>query len=323
MPEVTLNIHQEEVVHVSGGTVAGSVCLVIMNPSYISKIELRVYKKFVARYRATPKNGFVEDTAQSACDEVLSDKVFVLYRNPFEFSELSSGQHVFPFQVQLRNSESGSVDTQLFFESGHYRVKNQYLLEAIVHRRVDYKLEKISKTEEVYVVDKREVEQTMSTGIDFSYCFCFFSTQGTVDTILDRSSYFSGDIAQLRVAKQQDKTKIAIKSVVVELYQYLEVHIEGERMFDQKLVVKTKGYPDPAGNGFVVDIRVPFALPSNINEKYLKLRNVLNISVCFDMSLPVNIQRDISVVKNQLKVAADTPQGTLEGLLQPLQFFHA
>jgi hypothetical protein len=321
MSEVAVHIHLEEAIHSSGGAVSGCASLTLPSPSYISKVELRVYKKFMARHRALPVNGFIEATAERSCEQILSDSVFVLYRNPFEFSELSSGQHFFPFQVQLRN-ESGSVDAQLFFESGHYKVKNQYLLEAIVYKRVEYKIERISKTEEIYVIDRRSVEQKMSAGIDFSYCFCLFSSHGTVDTVLDKKFYFSGDIAKLRISRQQDTCKVAIKSVAVELYQYLEVHIDGERMFDQKLVTKTKGYPDPAGDGFLADIRLPFALPSNVNEKYLKLRNILNISVCFDMSLPVHIQRDISIVKNQLKVATDNVACMLEGLKQPLQFFH-
>lgn len=302
--------------HGPGDVVSGHVSVKTLLPLYIRGVELRVCKRFEAAY--APQGAGSERGAE----RVIYDRTFMLYRNPLEFEEVSSGHHVFPFGVRLRGDDGASADAHIALETGRLRVRNQYFLEAALHHREGGVLRTARWREEVCVAERARADSIRPARVDLSYCLCLLSTSCTVETALDREVYFSGDVARL-CASVRERAGLRISAVAAELYQCMETDVDGRWLRERKLVSKTKGYRDAATGRFLADVRIPSSVPSNVSERYLRLANVLCVVVAFDMSLPVRIQRRVCVVK-----AARTPLhcaeedvDVLEGTTQPARVF--
>lgn len=276
--------------HGPGDVVAGHVSIKTLQPLYIHGVELRVCKRFEAACTPNPPG------SGHGCERTVYERTFTLYRNPLEFEEVSSGHHVFPFGIHLREADGASVDAHLAFESGRYTLRNQYFLEAAVHHREQGVMHTARRRDEVCVAEHTRTGGGRRARIDFSYCLCLLSASCTVETALDREVYFAGDVARLSAAVRE-RAGLRISALSAELYQCMEVDIGGRRLRERKLVSKTKGYRDAATGRFLADVRIPSTVPSNVAEQYLRLGNVLCVVVAFEMSLPVRIQRRICVVK--------------------------
>lgn len=321
--QVTVDIQKNKTLQVSGEPLTGQISLRALSPFYVSRIELRVYKRFSMEYStATGASIHPDDEERSSkVDRTVYDKTFVLYRNPLEFDEFSSGHHAFPFEVELKKADSSSVNTVLDFESGTYRVRNQYFLEANVYVKNSATMDRISSFVDVYVVNKLFEEQEHVSRIDFSYCLCFFTSNCLLHTRLDKDLYFSGDVAQLEVFVREPGSDIKIKSITVELRQHLEAAVGGLCVLDQRTISRTKGYCSFEKSSFLASIRIPATVPSNVLEKYLKLTSVIYVYVSFDMALPIKIKKRINIAKNQLEIVEHVFPDVLEGVTQDKKSF--
>eukprot|EP00866_Antonospora_locustae_P001986 jgi/Antlo1/1986/1626 len=312
---LVLRIQQERSMHGPGDVVSGHVSIKTLQPLYIYGVELRVCKRFEAACTPLPPG------TEHACEHAVYDRTFTLYRNPFEFEELSSGHHVFPFGVHLRETDGASVDACIAFVSGCYTLRNQYFLEAAVHHREQGVLHTARRRDRVCVAERVRARGRSPAHIDFSYCLCLLSTSCIVETALDKEVYFSGDVARLSAAVQE-RAGLRISALSAELYQCMEVDMGGKRMRERKLVSKTKGYRDAATGCFLADVRIPSTVPSNVFEQYLRLGNVLCVIVAFDMSLPVRIQRRICVVKTvRAPLDAEEDVDVIEATTQQTRVF--
>lgn len=314
--ELVLCIQQERSMHGPGDVVSGHVSVKTLQPLYIYGVELRVCKMFEAACTPHPPGN------EHVCKRTVYDRTFSLYRNPFEFEEVSSGHHVFPFGVHLREADSASVDSRIAFESGHYTLRNQYFLEAEVHHRQQGVLHTARRRSEICVAEHARACGGRPAQIDFSYCLCLLSASCTVETALDREVYFSGDVARLSAAVRE-RTGLRISALSAELYQCMEMDMGGRRLRKRKLVSKTKGYRDRTTGRFLADVRIPSTVPSNVYEQYLRLENVLCVIVAFDMSLPVRIQQRICVVKTaRAPLDTEDDMDVLEATTQQRRVFH-
>ena len=291
--DVVLYVQKDKSINKQGELVTGSVNLKSLYPLYVSKIELRVYKRFLVEDGVQSSASFGREQSGDIEKEVAYDRVFLLYKNPLGFNEFSSGHHAFPFQVQLKKSDGGSVNAQLSFDSGRYAIENRYFLEASLYKQDSDEAQKTSNTAEIHVqiLDDRK----KSIRVDFSYCFCFFNSSCFLEAALDKKMYFSGDTARIRVSANEGSGS-KIKSVIVELFQCLDVVLGDRQVAAQRLISKTKGCYESDTNAFFADMRIPFTTPSNSKERHLKLKNVLCIHVSFDRSLPIKVKKSINIV---------------------------
>lgn len=319
--KILVDIQKDKTLQSSEEPFTGCVNIRTLHPLYVSKVELRIYKQFsIDCKELLCVQGSGEGVAGKG-RRSLYNKTLLLYRNPLHFDEFSSGHHAFPFEIQLRKTDSSSVNACLSFESGIYKIQNQYFLEANLYIKNSAGMEKISRTVEIHVIGKFKEAQRSINRIDFSYCLCFFTSNCLLHTRLVKDLYFSGDIACLEVFVKEQAPGLKIKSVIVELCLCLETMLAGQRVVDYKVISKTKGYCSLGRDIFLANIRIPGTLPSSLSEKYLNLASVLYIYISFDMSLPIKIKKVMNIAKNQLEVVDGEILDVLQGITQSKKNF--
>lgn len=300
--EPTLIIETEKTLYKTDDTIKGMLTLKTFSPMYVYKIELRVYKEFTCRI-----NSETEKKKQS------SPTTFDLYQNNLEFTELSTGNHTFPFDLKIKKEMKGTTNTSLYFSGKTFNLRNQIILEAILYG--DNKKQKIYKKSidlNFYNIAKKNKPTIFD--MEFTYCFCLFYSECKLRINSDKDFYYSGETAKITVEVLKSYSPIKIKSVTLELFQNMLLDSGSKFYKEKKLLFKTKGYFCNLENLFCADMRIPFSVPNNIHESHLSLTNFVQITITFDRSLPVLITRDVCIVKDIFKPPMLQDESLIQGI---------
>lgn len=286
-------------------TIKGTLTLKTLSPIYIHKIELKLFKEFEYKINS-----------EKLRKRKSSDKIYLLYENPLDFSELSIGSHTFPFEIKIVKDVKGTVSSLIHFGQNFYSVKNQIFLEAVVYK--DKSAENVcSKKVEVNFYELVKKNRPVLFNMEFTYCFCLLHTESKLEISLDKDFYYAGECINLSVNLLKNNKIIKIKSLFVEMYQNMQLQSDNQFYKEKKLLFKTKGYVDTLKNKYCADIRIPFSVPNNVFESYLSLYNHLEINITFDRSSPIMLRKNVYVVKNTINLPNLSDESVIQGVTLP------
>lgn len=276
-------------------------------PIYVKKITLKLIKS---------QSIFFDSEVKEESKKVL--EIFNVYENPLEFESFSSGHHKFPVGLFLNKALSGSINSEVFSNSGRLRIENRYFLEIVATNEANFPF--IRNRKELLIRENPPSNVLSNVKIEFSYCFCFFYSECELMFHLDSVVYNPGEMAVLEVSSNYTLNKFKIKQVRVELMQCVKTNFRQLKVDDEKVIFKTKGFYDSETNKYVANIRIPRSVHSSICDKNFNIENQLAIFILFQMADPIKIKKEIRIANLVDEPVELNDYDVLEGITQPVQF---
>ncbi|KCZ78482.1 hypothetical protein H311_00486, partial [Anncaliia algerae PRA109] len=134
-PSLLIELNKSQ--YKSGDTIKGVLVFSTSYPIYIHKIQIKLYKEFTYTINS-----------EKLKKKRSPDTLFDLYENELEFTELSIGNHSFPFEIKVRKEIKGTANTSLYFLNNAFAIKNQIFLEALVYK---------NKNDEIFLKEANEI----------------------------------------------------------------------------------------------------------------------------------------------------------------------
>ncbi|KCZ80701.1 hypothetical protein H312_01863 [Anncaliia algerae PRA339] len=306
-PSLLIELNKSQ--YKSGDTIKGVLIFSTSYPIYIHKIQIKLYKEFTYTINS-----------EKLKKKRSPDTLFDLYENELEFTELSIGNHSFPFEIKVKKEIKGTANTSLYFLNNAFAIKNQIFLESLVYKNKNDEI-LLKEANEIHFINKIKCNKPSIFEMEFSYCFCLFYSDCKLRVNLDKEVYYSGETANLAIEVLKSNQPIKIKSVFVELFQNVFLQSDNKIYKEKKLISKTKGYSCQFNNLYCADVKIPFAVPNNVFESYLSLSNHVQVSIVFDRALPITVNKNIYIYKEVIKLPKLSSDSIIRGVTLPKKIF--